>query len=131
MKKVIINDQVYYFNDILTIFQFCLKNKIVLPCFCYSEKLSISGNCRICLVEVTTIPDLVVSCATSLSDDLTIYTESTRVAKARESILEFLLINHPLDCPICDQGGECDLQDLSLTYGSERSRFYNYKRLSM
>src|SRR5690606_40637409 len=105
---VLIDDKFYDFDNNKTIFQFCLKHGINLPCFCYHERLSIAGNCRICLVEVNTV--LVVSCAVNLMDYMVIHTKNKRVRRSRESILEFLLVNHPLDCPICDQGGECDLQ---------------------
>jgi len=83
------------------------------------------------MVEVSTAANLVVSCAMPLLDNMRIYTQNKRVLKARENILEFLLINHPLDCPICDQGGECDLQDLSLTIGSDKGRFYEYAKRSV
>lgn len=123
-------DNKFYNVDVRsTIFQFCAKIGINLPCFCYHEKLTIAGNCRMCLVEVSTAVNLVVSCAMPVLDKMHIFTLSKRVRKARENILEFLLVNHPLDCPICDQGGECDLQDLSMVIGSDRSRFYDsYKR---
>jgi len=112
-----------------TIFQFCAKIGINLPCFCYHEKLTIAGNCRMCLVEVSTAANLVVSCAMPILDKMQIFTFTKRVRKAREHVLEFLLLNHPLDCPICDQGGECDLQDLSMVIGTDRSRFYeSFKR---
>lgn len=128
--RIWINEKLYETNKNYTIFQFCAKVGINLPCFCYHEKLTIAGNCRICLVEVSTSPGLVVSCAIPLIDGMKIFTLSKRVRKARESVLEFLLINHPLDCPICDQASECDLQDLSLTVGSDKGRFYEYfKRL--
>lgn len=110
----------------LTIFQYCHKNNITIPCFCYHEKLSIAGNCRMCIVQVNN--GLGVSCAINLGDDMFIYTDNKRIREARESILELLLINHPLDCPICDQGGECDLQDISLVFGSDRGRFYEEKK---
>jgi len=109
-------------NEIYTIYQFCFKEKIFLPCFCYHEKLSIAGNCRICLVQVNN--SLVVSCAVVLMDNMCIFTNNKRVKYARESIIEFLLINHPLDCPICDQGGECDLQDITQIFGGDKGRFY-------
>jgi len=112
-----------------TVFQFCAKYGINLPCFCYHEKLTIAGNCRMCLVEVNTSMNLVIACAMPILNKMRIYTNSKRVRRARENVLEFLLLNHPLDCPICDQGGECDLQDLVLVTGSDRSRFYeSYKR---
>lgn len=120
----------YSFQRDYTLYQFCFLNGISLPCFCYHEKLSIAGNCRICLVEANGV--LVVSCAMPLMADMLVYTNSKRVIVSREGVLEFLLINHPLDCPICDQGGECDLQDISLVFGSDRGRFYEFmKRLLM
>jgi len=109
-----------------TIFQFCYDTGISIPCFCYHEKLSIAGNCRMCIVQVNN--GLGVSCAINVADNMIIFTDNKRVREARESILEFLLINHPLDCPICDQAGECDLQDISLTFGSDRGRFYEQKK---
>lgn len=93
-----------------TIYQFCFLKGINLPCFCYHERLSVAGNCRICLVQVNNA--LVVSCSMPLVDGVKIYTDNKRIRQVRESVLEFLLVNHPLDCPICDQGGECDLQDI-------------------
>jgi NADH dehydrogenase/NADH:ubiquinone oxidoreductase subunit G len=115
----------------LTIFQKCSQKNIDLPCFCYHESLSIAGNCRMCLVEISTSLKLVVSCAMPMQNNIKIYTLNYRVKKARESVLEFLLVNHPLDCPICDQGGECDLQDITLVYGSDKSRFYEYNKRSV
>lgn len=102
---------------------------IDIPRFCYHDQLSIAGNCRICVVEISNSVKPVVSCATELSLNMDIYTNSLLVKNAREYVLEFLLLNHPLDCPICDQGGECDLQDLSFVYGSDMSRFKYDKRV--
>jgi len=123
---------VYYYEDDLkckmTIFQKCAEKNIDIPCFCYHENLSIAGNCRMCLVEINTSIKLVVSCAMPLTNNVKIYTSTTRISKSRESVLEFLLVNHPLDCPICDQGGECDLQDITLVFGSDKSRFYEYTK---
>jgi len=110
----------------ITIYQFCFKNKIYLPIFCYHERLSIAGNCRMCLVEVNN--GLSVSCAVNFIEGMEIYTNSYRVKNGRENVLEFLLVNHPLDCPICDQGGECDLQDITLIFGSDRGRYYENKK---
>jgi NADH-quinone oxidoreductase chain G len=125
--EIWIDNRFFKISNNYTIFQYCAKQGINLPCFCYHERLSIAGNCRICLVEANNA--LVVSCATLLSDQMKIFTKNKRVKKAREGVLEYLLINHPLDCPICDQGGECDLQDILLTYGSDRGRFYDtYKK---
>lgn len=105
---------------------------IHIPHYCYHKSLSISGNCRMCLIELKNSPKPIVSCSLNAKSSLTnaeIYTNSPLVKKARENIMEFLLINHPLDCPICDQGGECDLQDQSLFLGFVKKRFYNYKRI--
>lgn len=115
-------------NKDLTILQVCEQNKIVIPRFCYHEKLSIAGNCRMCLVELENSPKPIASCALPINDNIKIFTESMLVKKAREGILEFLLINHPLDCPICDWGGECDLQDQTQIFGGDRGRFYEEKR---
>ena len=111
-----------------TILQACAQVGIEIPRFCYHERLSIAGNCRMCLVEVEKSPKPVASCAMPVLDNMKIFTNTPLVKKAREGVLEFLLVNHPLDCPICDQGGECDLQDLTMAYGSDRGRFHEYKR---
>ena len=91
--------------------------------FCYHERLAIAGNCRMCLVEVEKSPKPVASCAMPVAEGMVVRTDTPMVAKAREGVMEFLLINHPLDCPICDQGGECDLQDEAMAYGFDRARF--------
>ena len=107
-------------------------NSIILnyiPYFCYHNKLSLAGNCRMCLVEIKNSLKPVVSCTMLISNKMQIFTHSILVKKARENILEFLLLNHPLDCPICDQGGECDLQDQSLFFGFTKRRFYKFKRI--
>lgn len=111
-----------------TIIQACEKAGVEVPRFCYHERLSIAGNCRMCLVEVERSPKLVASCAMPVMPDMVVHTESDKVKKAREGVLEFLLLNHPLDCPICDQGGECDLQDQAMVFGSDRGRFFEKKR---
>lgn len=123
-----LNDFQYTINNKLTLIQACLKNKVDVPRFCFHEKLSIAGNCRMCLVEDLKQVKPLASCAINVSDSMNIYTNTLKVKKARESVLEFLLANHPLDCPVCDQGGECDLQDQSLVFGSDRGRFYEFKR---
>jgi len=115
-------------EDNLTILQACEKIGIYLPRFCYNETLSIAGNCRMCLVEIEKSPKLMASCAISINSNMKIYTKTNLTLRTRESILEFLLINHPLDCPICDQGGECDLQDQVIIHGSDRGRYHEYKR---
>eukprot|EP01130_Rhizamoeba_saxonica_P015609 TRINITY_DN704_c1_g1_i2.p1 TRINITY_DN704_c1_g1~~TRINITY_DN704_c1_g1_i2.p1 ORF type:complete len:293 (+),score=13.09 TRINITY_DN704_c1_g1_i2:1945-2823(+) len=113
----------------ITIFQLCNELGIEIPCFCYHEKLTIAGNCRMCLVEVQSSIKLVIACAMSVMPFMKILTNTSRVLRARKSILEFLLISHPLDCPICDQASECDLQDLTISYGSFKGRFFEkYKR---
>lgn len=111
-----------------TILQACQKINIEIPRFCYHEKLSIAGNCRMCLVEVSKSPKPVASCAMPVLDGMIVFTNSSMVKKAREGVMEFLLVNHPLDCPICDQGGECDLQDQALLFGNDRGRYYETKR---
>jgi len=108
-----------------TVLQACESVGIEIPRFCFHERLLVAGNCRICLVETNKFPKPIASCAIPVIPDISIITDSPLVKKARESVLEFLLLNHPLDCPICDQGGECDLQDQSIIYGSDRSRFYH------
>jgi NADH-quinone oxidoreductase subunit G len=112
-----------------TVLQACELAGKEIPRFCYHERLSIAGNCRMCLVEVAPGPPKPqASCALPAAEGQTIRTDSPMVKKAREGVMEFLLINHPLDCPICDQGGECDLQDQSVAYGKGRSRFDENKR---
>lgn len=112
--------------------EYCETLGINIPHYCYHKNLSISGNCRMCLVELKNSPKPIVSCAMTAKSCLTngdVYTNSSLVKKARENVLEFLLLNHPLDCPICDQGGECDLQDQSLFFGLTKKRFYSFKRV--
>lgn len=123
-----INGIRFSFKQPSTILQFLETIKVHIPRFCYHKYLSIAGNCRMCLVEVSKSNKPIISCGASLMDQMSVFTDSILVKKARESILEFLLINHPLDCPICDQGGECDLQDQSMIYGSDRGRFNEQKR---
>jgi NADH dehydrogenase (ubiquinone) Fe-S protein 1 len=104
--------------------QACEKAGVTIPRYCYHEKLMIAGNCRMCLVEVERAPKPVASCAWPVQPGMVVKTDSPLVHKAREGVMEFLLANHPLDCPICDQGGECDLQDQSMRYGADRGRFH-------
>ena len=120
------NTSYAYNQETRTIYQYCQTKNIVLPCFCYHERLTIAGNCRMCLVEVNGA--LAVSCAVPVLDRMHIVTTSQRLVHSRETVLEFLLVNHPLDCPICDQGGECDLQDITLVFGMDRGRYYGGKR---
>ena len=111
-----------------TLIQACEQAGVEIPRFCYHERLSIAGNCRMCLVEVEKSPKPVASCALPAGEGMVVRTDSPMVRKARRGVMEFLLINHPLDCPICDQGGECDLQDQALFYGFDRTRFQENKR---
>jgi len=111
-----------------TVLQACNQLNIDIPKFCFQDNLEIAGNCRMCLVEIENSPKPVASCAMPVMEGMSVYTNTPLVKKARESVLEFLLINHPLDCPICDQGGECDLQDQTLYFGADRSRFFELKR---
>ena len=127
---------IIYINEIeipvrdwnLNLLQFCEEVELVIPRFCYHDELSVAGNCRMCLIEIVHSPKPVISCGCMLTKEMKVFTNSTLVKKAREYVMEFLLINHPLDCPICDQGGECDLQDQSFVYGSDRGRFKEIKR---
>ncbi len=111
----------------MTIIEAAKSIGIEIPHFCYHPKLSLSGSCRMCLVEIEGMPKLVTSCTTPVSDNMVVYTGSERVKKAQEDILALLLINHPLDCPICDKGGECPLQDYTYKYGPGKSEFYDKK----
>ncbi len=111
-----------------TVLQACEEAGKEIPRFCYHERLSIAGNCRMCLVEMEKSPKPIASCAMPASDGMVIHTTTEKVKKAREGVMEFLLINHPLDCPICDQGGECDLQDQALGYGRGFTRYNENKR---
>jgi NADH-quinone oxidoreductase chain G len=128
MINIYINNILYKVSPTFTVLQACEQALLEVPRFCYHEKLSIAGNCRMCLVEIEKSPKPVASCALPVMTNMSVFTNTPLVKKAREAIIEFLLINHPLDCPICDQGGECDLQDQTLTYGSDKSRFYEWKR---
>ena len=113
----------------ITVLQACEMAGVEIPRFCYHERLSVAGNCRMCLVEVSPGPPKpAASCALPVADGMEIKTDSEMVKKARNGVMEFLLINHPLDCPICDQGGECDLQDQAMAYGRDGSRFEEHKR---
>src|SRR5690606_11158555 len=102
---------------------------LYVPHFCYHKKLSIAANCRMCLVEVEKAPKALPACATPVTQGMVVHTCSAKAVAAQKSVMEFLLINHPLDCPICDQGGECQLQDLAVSYGSDASRYREEKRV--
>ena len=128
MPKIIINGKEIEFEKGMTVLQACELGNVEIPRFCYHEKLSIAGNCRMCLVEMEKSPKPIASCAMPAAEGMNIKTNTSLVEKARKGVMEFLLANHPLDCPVCDQGGECDLQDQSLYYGVDKSRFVENKR---
>ena len=128
MLKLKINDKDIEVEEGLTVLQACEQAGIEIPRFCYHEKLSIAGNCRMCLVEMEKSPKPIASCAMPASEGMNIKTNTALVEKARKGVMEFLLANHPLDCPVCDQGGECDLQDQSMYYGIDKSRYKENKR---
>src|ERR687889_348337 len=137
MTKVIIDGKELDVPPDFTLLQACEAAGAEIPRFCFHERLSIAGNCRMCLIEVKGGPPKpVASCAQNVRDlrpgpngeAPEIFTNTPMVKKAREGVMEFLLINHPLDCPICDQGGECDLQDQAMAYGRSGSRFEENKR---
>ena len=128
MPKIKINDNEIEVENGISILQACESIGIEIPRFCYHEKLSIAGNCRMCLVEMEKSPKPIASCAMPAADGMVIKTNTPNVEKSRKGVMEFLLANHPLDCPVCDQGGECDLQDQSLYYGVDKSRFSENKR---
>ena len=128
MPKLKVNNIEVEVEDGLTVLQACEKAGVEIPRFCYHEKLSIAGNCRMCLVEMEKSPKPVASCAMPAAEGMNIKTNTEFVEKARKGVMEFLLANHPLDCPVCDQGGECDLQDQSMFYGVDKSRFKENKR---
>ena len=128
MLKVKVNDVDLEIEEGLTVLQACEKAGVEIPRFCYHEKLSIAGNCRMCLVEMEKSPKPIASCAMPAAEGMIIKTNTPKVEKARKGVMEFLLANHPLDCPVCDQGGECDLQDQSMFYGVDKSRYSENKR---
>ena len=128
MPKIKINNKEIEFEKGMTVLQACELANVEIPRFCYHEKLSIAGNCRMCLVEMEKSPKPRASCAMPATEGMNIKTNTPLVEKARKGVMEFLLANHPLDCPVCDQGGECDLQDQSLYYGVDKGRFVENKR---
>ncbi|MEL0107785.1 MAG: NADH-quinone oxidoreductase subunit NuoG [Rhodospirillaceae bacterium] len=128
MPKVTIDGKEIEVEAGITILQACEQAGAEIPRFCYHERLSIAGNCRMCLVAMEKSPKPVASCAMPVGEGMVIYTNTPEVEKMRRGVMEFLLINHPLDCPICDQGGECDLQDQALGYGLGISRYQEKKR---
>lgn len=123
-----INYSAVFFSNSITILQLCSTIGNQLPRFCYHHALPIAANCRMCLVQLEESNKPVAACAVAAVNGMRVFTETSLVKQARENVLEFLLINHPLDCPICDQGGECDLQDQTMVFGSDRGRYYEKKR---
>jgi NADH-quinone oxidoreductase chain G len=128
MIRIEINSLSFLVKSNISVLEACKYVGINIPRFCYHEILSVAGNCRMCLVEIENTPKPVASCAAPLLNNMKIFVDSPLVKKARENVLESLLLQHPLDCPICDQGGECDLQDQAKTYGGDFSRFLFNKR---
>ena len=128
MPFITINNKEIEFENGMTVMQACELTGIEIPRFCYHDKLSIAGNCRMCLVEMEKSPKPIASCAMPAAEGMKILTNTKNIENARKGVMEFLLINHPLDCPICDQGGECDLQDQALHYGFDKSRYEENKR---
>ena len=128
MPKITINGREIEVPAGVNVLQACEMAGIEIPRFCYHDRLSVAGNCRMCLVEMERAPKPIASCAMPVGEGMVIHTDTPAVQKARNGVMEFLLINHPLDCPICDQGGECDLQDQAMAYGYDRSRFEENKR---
>ena len=128
MFKLKVNDIDIEVEEGLTVLQACEQAGVEIPRFCYHEKLSIAGNCRMCLVEMEKSPKPIASCAMPAAEGMVIKTNTEKIEKSRKGVMEFLLANHPLDCPVCDQGGECDLQDQSMFYGIDKSRFKENKR---
>ena len=128
MPKLTIDNKEIEVEEGLTVMQACEQVGIEIPHFCFHERLQIAGNCRMCLVEMERSPKPIASCAMPVAEGMVIRTNTPVIKKAREGVMEFLLINHPLDCPICDQGGECDLQDQAFKYGKGTSRYTENKR---
>src|SRR5579863_7718075 len=128
MPKLSINGTEIEVAPGTSVLQACEQLGLEVPRFCYHDKLSVPANCRMCLVEIEKTPKPVASCAMPCSDGMAVHTDSPMVHKARKGVIEMLLINHPLDCPICDQGGECDLQDQAMAYGVDSSRYRENKR---
>src|SRR5438046_9602821 len=128
MPKLTIDGQEVEVPAGTTILQACEHAGIEVAHFCHHERLAITVNCRMCLVEVERSPKPIASCAMPATDGMVVLTQSPKAVKAQKGVMEFLLINHPLDCPICDQGGECDLQDQAMAYGVDSSRFKENKR---
>ena len=129
MIKIKINGKSIEVEPKTTIIQVADKVGIDIPRFCYHKKLTVAANCRMCLVEVKNYHKPLPACATQVMEGMEISTKSKFTKEAQQSVMEFLLINHPLDCPICDQGGECDLQDTAMAYGASGTRYTEEKRV--
>src|SRR5271154_1530966 len=129
MAKLEIDGNIIEVPDGTTVIQAANRLGIYVPHFCYHEKLKIAANCRMCLVEIEKAPKPLPACATPVANGMKVWTHSAQAIEAQKGVMEFLLINHPLDCPICDQGGECELQDLAMGYGRDISRFAERKRV--
>ena len=129
MANIEINGKPLQVTDGAMVIEAADNAGITIPRFCYHKKLSVAANCRMCLVEIEKITKPVPACATPVTDGMKIFTKSTMAIEAQQSVMEFLLINHPLDCPICDQGGECDLQDIAVGFGQDISRYHEQKRV--
>ncbi len=127
MPKFVLDGKEIEFEQGQTIIQAAKKNGITIPHFCWHESLSVSGNCRVCLVEIEKMPKLSIACATLAADGMVVYSASDKALSARNAVMEFELINHPLDCPICDEAGECKLQDYAYSHGAGESRFNEEK----
>ncbi|MGE5431948.1 MAG: molybdopterin-dependent oxidoreductase [Syntrophomonadaceae bacterium] len=136
MPKITINGKEIEFKAGQTVIEVATQNEIAVPHFCWHPALSVSGNCRMCLVEIEKMPKLAIACSTLAAEGMVVNVDSDKAISARNAVMEFMLINHPLDCPICDQAGECKLQDYAYNYGSGESRFeeeksHNKKRVEL
>lgn len=127
MPKIVIDGKELEFKQGQTVIEIAMQNGIDIPHFCWHPCLSVSGNCRMCLVEIEKMPKLAISCSTLAADGMVVYTQSEKSVKARNAVMEFLLINHPLDCPICDEAGECKLQDYAYSHSLGESRYIEEK----
>ena len=130
MLPIQVNNYNYVVKSNLSIIEACKYIGIVLPRFCYHEKLTVAASCRMCVVEIEKLPKPVTACSADVLSNIAIFTDTPFLQKARENVLEALLLNHPLDCPICDQAGECDLQDQVKVFGSFYSRFYTTNKIT-
>jgi NADH-quinone oxidoreductase subunit G len=123
MIKVTINDRTVFLSEPVTVLEAAKRAGIKIPTLCFLEGLTPWGGCRLCLVEIERVPRLQTACTTMITDGMVVRTETEEVRKARQAVLEFLLINHPLECPVCDKAGECELQDAVIKYGPSTGRF--------